>query len=312
MESRPRRQTGSLLGLALLVSLLAPPAAALNVDFGDIAVRNLGNFGFESTSSVLSYDGAATDELYQLFGYVGNASGMTRITGSAFSVLTDIDTPAGQAAPNHYFSVLQSQAGNGLGLGTGLEIRYDWILNDDTSPLDRDNVNWSISLTNNTAAVQTLSFYTYIDLDLGGAGDFADDTAELMGGTRRSMRVGDASDPNAEVLWTSSVGLPTHHQMGPYPGLRATLDGMLVAGDLSDNPPLGTIFGDTNGNGTIEAGEGADFTAALQYDFVINPGQTVRIAQAIAEPGASLLLMGGLLGLMGFPRLVARGEPGAA
>lgn len=304
-----------MLWVAVLLCSLSQSAAALDVDFGEISVRNLGNFGFDSTASVLSYDSGATDELYQLFGYVGNASGMTRVNGGAFNVTTDINTPAGQLAPNHFFSEMQSQAGNGLGLGNQLGIRYDWVLNDDTTAQDWDNVTWSISLTNGTAAVQSLSFYTYLDLDLGGAGDFNDDVAELLNGSRRIMRISDASDPTNIVQWSSSVVVPDHHQIGAYPGLRNLLDGMGSAGPLADSPPLGTIFGDTNGNGTIDPGEGTDFTAALQYDLVLAPGQTIRLVQAIAEPGSTpLLLLGGMLGLLCFPRLARASEelPSAA
>ncbi len=281
----------AVLALSTLVALALPgSAAALDITNGDVVVQNLTSFGFEQATgaNVVTFDGA-TDDLYQLYGYLGNANGTEAVTGGAFTPTTAIT----QTGVDSATSVLSLDGGSALGLGAAnglITVQYDWLLVDDASPNDRDHLRWTVGITNNTGSIQSLSYYIYVDLDLEGAGDFGDDTATINLAKNR-IEVGDADNPSRTTYWHSSLPYD-HYQVGAYPGIRNLLDGMGAAGDLSDNLPLGATFGP------------ADFTAAFQFDFTLNPGQTFRLVQVVPEP--HLPALAALLGLGLFPSLARR------
>ena len=81
--------------LALLATIaIAAPGLAIDITAGDVVVQNLGSYGFTSNNSVLSYDSGGTDELYQMFGYLGNANGVARVAPNDFNVVSAITATA--------------------------------------------------------------------------------------------------------------------------------------------------------------------------------------------------------------------------
>jgi len=92
----PLRRTSLLAACAVL--LLAAPSRALDITSGDVIVQNLGSHGFTANNSFLSYDGGATDELYQMFEYT---SGVVRADA------TDLSDSAATFGPADFTAAFQ-------------------------------------------------------------------------------------------------------------------------------------------------------------------------------------------------------------
>ncbi len=264
-----------------LAAAFALPATALDITDGDVVVQNLGAFGFTANNSVLSFDGGATDQLYQMFGYVGTASGVERVNGTNFDVITPLSNVGPVAT-----SVLELNATGAaaLGLNAGdIRLEYTFGLVNDTSPSDVDGFTWDFTITNQSASTLDTTFYSYLDLDLDGVGDYADDiaTADLQ-----QIIVQDADSSTIYYWNASSSGPADHFQVQQFPTVRNFLDGLSTVTDLPDND---ANFGP------------ADFTAAYQYDFSIaagaSDGNGVGSISPVPEPSTALLVMIGLVGL---------------
>ncbi len=267
--------------VAAAAAAIASPAMALDITDGDVVVRNLGDFGFTANDSFLSFDSGGTDQLFQMFGYLGTAAGVERVNGTNFDVVTSLSNVGPVAT-----SVLELNATGAaaLGLTAGdIRLQYTFELVNDTTPDDLDGFNWDFNITNQSALDLDLTFYSYLDLDLDGAGDFGDDIATA---DRRQIIVQDANSSTVYHWNASSSGLADHFQVQQFPTVRNFLDGLSTVTDLSDND---TNFGP------------ADFTAAYQYDFTIAAGDTdgngVGSISPIPEPSTGLLVMLGLAGL---------------
>jgi MYXO-CTERM domain-containing protein len=273
------------LGLVAGAATVASPVAALDFTVGDVVVQDLDSYGFIANSSVLSTDGGAIDQLYQMFGYLGTASGVVRVDGSGFTELSAITQVGNQAT-----STLELGAAAGaLGLTAGdLRIDYTFTAIDDTSAADADDFRWDVLIENTSGSALDLVFYSYLDLDIDGAADFADD---LVDANLYRMVVSDSTPSSTSLFrWkASSSGPADHFQVGSYPSVRNTLDGMASAQDLSDTP---VSFGP------------ADFTGAYQYDLSLAPGEIFSLGlggvSVVPEPGTALLAWLGLLGIAGW------------
>jgi hypothetical protein len=266
-----------LLTLALFLAIPSQ-IAALDMTNGDVEVRNLGSYGFTAGNSYLATDAGAgdTDQLFQMFGYVANGTGSTRVDASSFSVLSAIGATGVDTAESSI--TLNGAGATALGLNAGdLEIDYLFRLFDDTGASDRDRLEWEMSFTNTTASAMSFSFYSYIDLDLEGAADFGDDTAAAD--TTRIV-VQDASNPALEYIFYSATQAANRFQVGAYPGLRNQLDAMGSAQNL------------TNAGATFGPG---DFTGAFQYDITLAAGQTFSLLSSVPEPSGAALLIVALL-----------------
>ena len=267
--------------LALLVTLvLAAPSLAIDITEGDVVVQNLGSYGFTANNSVLSYDSGATDELYQMFGYIGNANGVVRVNATYFNIVSAITATANVATST---VTIDANGAAVLGLASGdIEIAYTFTLTDDSGPADADQFSWSADIRNVSTAALDLVFYSYLDLDLGGASDFGDDIADA---DIYRILVRDPDDPDT-FLWEPVTGPADHFEVTTYPGLRNKLDNLSSATDLADT---GAMFGP------------ADFTAAFQHDLLnLAPGATRSIAYGVVatpEPESAALLGLGLAGL---------------
>ncbi len=284
MRSPHRRLSILVLLAAVFVSA---PALALDMVVGDVSVQNLGEFGFDtqgtdapgSENGFLSFDGGATDELFQMFGYIGTASGHVRIDSTNFNISSAI-TQVGNSALSQL--TLSAAGAAALGLTTGaLTIDYAFELIDDTTAADSDRLGWTIDLTNNTASAISLSVYTYVDLDLDGSFGNDNATTDLS-----RMFVQDDANPLSYFIWdVVGQGGADHFQVGDWPGVRTALNNMTSNQDLSDNL---ANFGPS------------DFTGAYQFDRTI-PGfgnEIIRLNTAvIPEPHTALLTGIGLVGL---------------
>ncbi len=271
----------TLLICALL--LQASVVNALDITDGDVVVRNLGSYGFTAGSSFLSFDSGATDQLYQMYGYLGNANGVVAVRNANFNVVSAI---AGSGATATSTVDLDPAGATALGLAAGdVRIQYTFGLVDDTGAADADGFTWDVSLTNLSSGVLDLVFYSYLDLDLDGAGDYADDTA--VANVNRIVVSDSSPTSTTQFVWLASgAGAADHFEVQAYPATRNLLNGMGSAGDLSDSL---SNFGPD------------DFSAAFQYNLSLAAGASVNLGLgAIAtapEPGTAVLLILGLAGL---------------
>jgi hypothetical protein len=289
--------TRSLRALAALgVVYAATSAAALNMTYGDVAVRNLDSWGFTATNSEFMTDWngtSGTDQLYQMYGYIGTASGMTAVNSGSFRTgcnagICGSAIAATGANTTQSRIVLNQNVGNGATrlARNSLTLTYDFTLSDDVSANDSDQLDWDISFTNNTAGTLSFVFYTYLDLDMLGTP--GNDLASVTNGNQ-VINVTDATNPSAPAFgWSALNSTATRFQVGSYPGLQNTLNGMTSAGNLSNTNTLSSTPGDV--------------TAAFQYSITLLPGQTIVMSSAVAEPQTASLLALGLGGLAFYAR----------
>jgi hypothetical protein len=283
------------LGAAAVLTV-ASSASALNMTYGDVAVNNLDSWGFTATSSQLMTDWngtAGTDQLYQMYGYIGTASGMTAVNSGSFRTGCNAGicgSAIAQTGANTASSriVLNQNVGNpGSRLArNSLTLTYDFTLVDDTSANDFDQLGWDVSFTNNTAGTLSFVYYTYLDLDLLGTP--GNDLATVTQGNQL-ISVLDSTNPTAHPFgWSALNGAATGYQVGAYPGLQNTLNGMTSAQNLGNTNTLGTTPGDVS--------------AAFQYAITLAAGQTLVMRSAVAEPETAGMLAAGLGGLAFYAR----------
>jgi hypothetical protein len=238
------------------------------------AQAGLDSWGFTGSSpesNLLSFDGGLTDHLYEMFGYLGNASSVVRVTTDNFDELTAING-AGSTASSQL--VLNAAGAALLGLAAGdLTLDYTFSIDEATRSLV-----WDVDVTSSSASTLDLVFYAYLDLDLEAS--FGDDLAT---GGPGGFHVTD--DATGLDLMVGSMVAADHFQIDPFSALQAALDAMQGTGaaDLADT---GSPFGP------------ADFTGALQFDFSLAPGGSQGLGMTlIPEPTSAIQLALGLLGL---------------
>jgi hypothetical protein len=296
------RSLSRSLRLAALTALLgaAGSASALNVTYGDVAVRNLDSWGFTATDGQLMTDwngSSGTDQLYQMYGYIGTASGMVAVNSGSFrtgcgtgSASSLCGSAISQTAANRASSriVLNQNVGNGATrvARNALTLTYDFTLVNDTTAADLDRLDWSVSFTNNSTGTLSFVFYSYLDLDLLGTP--ANDLVTVVNGGQRIV-VRDATNPTGRpFVWNALTGSAAHFQVGAFPGLQNSLNGMTSAQNLSDTNAL--------------AGGPGDVTAAFQYFLTLAPGQTISLTSTVAEPHTAAMVALGLGGLALYSR----------
>lgn len=283
------------LATAALVGA-ASSASALSMSSGDVAVANLDSWGFTSTNSqwMTDWNGSSgTDQLYQMFGYVGTASGMTAVNAASFRTGCNAGlcgSAIAQTGANSASSsiVLNQNVGNGATrlARNALTLTYDFTLVDDTSANDFDRLEWDVSFTNNTSSAISFVFYTYLDLDLLGT---PGNDLVSVGAGNQMISVLDSTNPGAHPFgWTALNGAATGFQVGAYPGLQNQLNGWTSAQNLTNVNALSTNPGDV--------------TAAFQYTITLAAGQTLVMSSAVAEPQTAAMLALGLGGLAFYSR----------
>jgi hypothetical protein len=292
--SAPQTALRALAAAGLLS--VASAAGALNLAYGDVAVTNLDSWGFTATNSTLMNDwngATGTDQLYQMFGYIGTASGMTAVNSGSFRTGCNAGlcgSAIAQTGANTASStiVLNQNVGNGATrlARNALTLTYNFTLINDTSASDRDRFAWDVTFHNNTASAQSFVFYSYLDLDLLGTP--ANDLATVSSGGQL-ITVADSSNPSARPFgWSAMNASAVRYQVGAYPGLQNTLAGMTSAQNLNNTNALATTPGDV--------------TAAFQYTITLAAGQTLSMTSVVAEPQTAAMLALGLGGLAFYSR----------
>ncbi|MCZ6782455.1 MAG: hypothetical protein O7G30_04010, partial [Proteobacteria bacterium] len=255
---------------ASLALLLGGEAGAFNLTWGDVEVKQLGAYGFTSGNPVLSFDSGNTNEMVEMFGYLGTASGVIQIDQSSFNVLS---------APSAVDNVVTSQVrlnnsgASSLGLNANdLTIEYTFTLVDDPTVWDSDQFLWDVTINNLTGTDMNLVFYSYLNLQLDG--DSADDLADAS-----PLRIL-VSDPDSGKLfnWKASNAGADHFQVQAFSSVRDLLDTMTTAQDLPDAVAFS-----------------GDFAAALQYDIVVPANSSFTLfgmpLTIVPEPSVALLTM---------------------
>lgn len=272
------RQIGVTSALLAPV-ILGSDAAALNMNFGDVRVRQLSSHGFTANNSELSFDSGATDQLYQMYGYLGTATGTAAVTTTNFNTSSAIaQTVPGTAASS---LLLNATGAADLGLAAGsVQIDYTFTLVNDTSAADLDGFLWDVTITNLGLVDLDLVFYQYLDLDLNETA-----TNDVASASATRITVSDGTAPVIFDWQAANGGAADHFQVQTYPGLRNQLDGMGAASDLSDTP---ASFGP------------GDFSAAYQYNISLAAGASYTLTAGqvvVPEPTPALLTLLGLAGL---------------
>ena len=262
------------LGFALLWLLCAPRDASAYVMLDGNARAGLDSWAFSGNSvdsSQLSFDAGVTDHVYEVYGYLGNAGSVVRVTPANFDELVPIGG-AGSTASSQL--VLNAAGAAALGLAAGdITLDYGFEIRDATRSLI-----WDVGVTNAGLATLDLVFYAYFDLDLEGT--FGNDLAT---GGIGGFRVADGA-----TGFDLSAGLSTaagHYQVASFPNVQVALDAMQGTG-ATDLPDTGSPFGP------------GDFTGALQFDLSIAPGGSQGLANALIPEPATVIQLGlGLFGL---------------
>jgi len=258
---------------ALLLAFASPDAGAYLMVDGN-AVAALDSWGFSGNSfdgNVISFDSGTTDQLYEMYGYLGNATSVVRVNPTHFSELTAINGAGGTASSQ---LMLNATGAAALGLSTGdITLDYSFVLDGATRSLV-----WDVDVTSASASTLDLVFYAYADFDLeGSAGN------DLATGGPAGFQVTDGGT-GLDVTFSSST-VADRFEIGPWPVLQSTLDAMEGVG-AADLANTGSPFGPS------------DFTGALQFDFSLAPGGSQGFGMTlIPEPTTAFQLALGLLGL---------------
>jgi hypothetical protein len=263
------------LGFALLGLLLCAPGAASAYVMTDGNMRaGLDSWAFSGSSAdpnQLSFDGGLTDHVYEIYGYLGNASNVVRVTPVNFDELVPIGGSGGTASSQ---LVLNATGAAALGLASGdITLDYGFALSDATHSLI-----WDVGVNNASLATLDLVFYAYFDFDLEDSFD-----NDLATGSVDGFRVTDGATGFELAVGSSTAA--DHYQIAAWPNVRNALDAMQGTG-AADLPDTGTPFGP------------GDFTGALQFDVSVAAGGSQGVGiTLIPEPATATQLALGLLGL---------------
>jgi hypothetical protein len=263
-----------LLAVCLLACVSLAGAARAHVLVDGAAQAGLDSWAFTGSSldsGLLSYDAGATDHLFEMYGYLGNASSVLRVVPTYFDEQIPI---AGAGATAASRLVLNAAGAAALGLAAG-DITLDYAF--EIVEATRSFV-WDVDVSNGSASTLDLVFYAYADLDIEG--DWGNDLAD---GGLAGFRVSDA-DTGFELFVGAPMGAD-HFEVSAWPGLQTALDAMQGAGasDLADS---GAPFGP------------GDFSGALQFDFSLAPGGSQGVGLTLIPEPATVVQLGlGLFGL---------------
>jgi len=262
------------LGLALLWLLCTPPGASAYIMLDGNVRAALDSWAFSGSSidsNRLSFDGGLTDHMFELYGYLGNATSVVPVTPFSFDELVPIGGIGSTASSQ---LLLNAAGAAALGLAAGdIRLDYGFEISDATRSL-----LWDVGVTNLGLATLDLAFYAYFDLDLEGS--FGNDLAT---GGIGGFRVADAA--TGFDLGVGSSTAAGHYQVASFPFVQDALDAMQGTG-AANLPDTGAPFGP------------GDFTGALQFDFSVAPGGSQGLGiMLIPEPATVIQLGLGLLGL---------------
>lgn len=162
---------------------------------------------------------------------------------------------------------------------SGLRFDVNYTLRGSTPGSNASDLAETIRITNVGNAPQQVSFFQYVDFDLGGSS--GGDIGQIING-----RVAEQADLSGAYTVTETVvtPAPTHYEMNTFPNL--------VVRFINGQPD--------NLNDAAGPFEG-DLTWGFQWDFTLLPGQTYIISKdknlgvVPAPAGATLLGLTGLV-----------------
>lgn len=252
--------------LAVLSFVIPLACSAVEIQSGTLHAT-ADEFGYVTQYSL---DGGVTNELWQLYGYIGNEYGVIPTApGNSYSQFFDVDSFNTTATGITSSLRLNALGAAELGLSAG-DILIDWAISVDGPPANR--LLWSPTIRNAGASSMDLSFYAYLDLDINETENR--DTAEGGG-------YGGAFGEGARrLIWTLAPSAQ-HYEAGPFPSVQSLLDNMTAASDLGDSG--------------LPVSVPSDITAAWQFDLQLGAGDSARLGMALAtpEPGTlGLTLLG--------------------
>ncbi len=161
----------------------------------------------------------------------------------------------------------------------GLEFRISYTLRGGALGSGTSDLAETIRIQNNGLASVSLSFFQYVDFDLGGTA--GGDLGEILGGDSVFQQ---DTFGNFTVNETVVAPAPTHYQIGQFPSIVNMFGDGLVSNLNDFGGPLGPT----------------DITWAFQWDITLAPGGNFIISKDkllyIPTPGAAALL--GLSGLL--------------
>ncbi|MBO6512461.1 MAG: PEP-CTERM sorting domain-containing protein [Phycisphaerales bacterium] len=153
--------------------------------------------------------------------------------------------------------------------GNGLQIETIFTLRGGTAGSANADLAEQIIIRNNSNASMSLSFFQFVDFDLGG--DFSDDSGDIINGN--TARQFDNDFSVSETVVTPS---PTAFQMG----------NAVAMSDLLNDGNIDNLDGTASGIG--------DVGWAFQWDFTLAAGEAFIITKdkSIVPAPASMLLLG--------------------
>ncbi len=158
--------------------------------------------------------------------------------------------------------------------GLGLEIETRFSLLGGNAGSGMSDLAEQIILRNNTNATMSLSFFQYVDFDLGG--DTFDDQGRIVGGNTAQQ-----TDNGIFLSETVVTPLPTLFQMGSSNDLTSLFDDNAIS----------------NLDGTVSYA--GDVAWAFQWDITIGAGQSFSISKdKLITPAPGSLALLGAAGLM--------------
>lgn len=106
--------------IAVLSLAFAGSARALDMTQGNVVVQDLTAWGFinSTNNELLSWDGGTTDEMYELFGYLGNSDGVVRVDSNNFDLVGSFDDLDGDGSATANL-ILNSTGASDLNLSLG-------------------------------------------------------------------------------------------------------------------------------------------------------------------------------------------------
>ncbi|MAE61600.1 MAG: hypothetical protein CMJ49_09615 [Planctomycetaceae bacterium] len=137
-----------------------------------------------------------------------------------------------------------------------IEVVLSFVLSGGATGSRSSDILEVIEITNQTTSAIDMSFFQYVDFDLGGTSN--DASVEIQGGNTAIHE-----DFNLRVAETAVVPVPSHYEAG----FAAPILGALTDADA-----------DTLADNAGPVGPG-DLAWAFQWDLHINPGQTHVIAK---------------------------------
>jgi len=162
--------------------------------------------------------------------------------------------------------------------GNGLQIETLFTLRGGTAGSANADLAEQITIRNNSASTMTLSFFQFVDFDLGG--DFSDDSGQIVGGNTAQQL-----DDDFSVSETVVTPAPDSFQMSNAVALSAMLNDNAI----------------DNLNGAAAAA--GDVGWSFQWNLVLAAGEQFIISKdksIVPAPGSIMLL--GAAGLLGTRR----------